>query len=380
MRALTMNARTVLAASVCLLVLALLVPVANAAPVVTVFHVKVTLSPFSGANVTAIYCDTGTTCTGGLQIWNLGAGVALSSGQTLVLTQTGKLSDGTKTTPATTITGAPNAGNFDTSDRVNPGTVKLQDCSPTNKCRVKVEADTGAGLVVLYDDLGAGSELSKNNVDTESDGATVCEGVQFAVKFTSATGSWKMATGYADNVHTPNCDFFPSPWSGTATVFKGGGSDAQGRCTAAGTCYDAGALLFVAPGCTLTQGFWKNHGLNSPGNQENEWPVNHLTLGTVNYTQLQLQSILDEPVKGNGLISLAHQLIAAKLNIANGADPTAISSTITAADNLIGGKVVPPVGNGSLTPAQVSALVTALTNFNEGTTGPGHCSDSSETD
>src|SRR5262249_55866514 len=72
--------------------------------------------------------------------------------------------------------------------------------------------------------------------------------------------------------------------------------------------------------CTFTQGYWKTHGPIPTGNNTNVWPVNNLTLGTVNYTDLQLLSILNEQANGNGLISLAHQLIAAKLNIANGAD------------------------------------------------------------
>ncbi len=118
-------------------------------------------------------------------------------------------------------------------------------------------------------------------------------------------------------------------------------------------------------GCTFTQGFWKNH--------PEVWPVSSLTLGTVSYTDDQLGDIFDQPVAGNGLISLAHQLIAAKLNIASGADPTDISQAIADADALIDGLVVPPVGSGFLAPADTSDLVDALTDFNEGLTGPGHC-------
>ena len=128
-------------------------------------------------------------------------------------------------------------------------------------------------------------------------------------------------------------------------------------------------------GCTFTQGYWKTHGPAgcATGNNTNQWPVSSLTLGTVSYSQTQLCSIMNTSPRGNGLISLAHQLIAAKLNIANGADPTAIASFITAADALIGNKVVPPIGSGSLSSSAVNALVSALTNYNEGITGPGHC-------
>ncbi len=117
--------------------------------------------------------------------------------------------------------------------------------------------------------------------------------------------------------------------------------------------------------CTYTQGYWKNH--------PEAWPVNALTLGSVNYNQAQLLAILNQPVRGNGLISLAHQLIAAKLNAANGADSSVVSGAFTSADALIGGLVVPPVGSGYLAPRSTSGLIGTLDNFNNGVTGPGHC-------
>lgn len=118
--------------------------------------------------------------------------------------------------------------------------------------------------------------------------------------------------------------------------------------------------------CTYTQGYWKNHA--------SAWPVTSLTLGTVTYTQAQLLAIFSQPAAGNGLISLSHQLIAAKLNVAQGAVPTAtVATAIANADALIGTLIVPPVGSGSLTPGSTSALTNTLDQFNNGTTGPGHC-------
>jgi hypothetical protein len=121
-------------------------------------------------------------------------------------------------------------------------------------------------------------------------------------------------------------------------------------------------------GCTFTQGYWKNH--------PNNWPVSSLTLGTVTYTKAQLISILKTPVGGNGLISLSYQLIAAKLNQASGASvPPDVASAIAAADALIGGLVVPPVGSGFLSPAATDSLTTTLDTYNNGLAagGPPHC-------
>ena len=45
-----------------------------------------------------------------------------------------------------------------------------------------------------------------------------------------------------------------------------------------------------------------------------------------------LQILIGWSVQGNGLVSLAHQLIAAKLNVADGAEPAAAADAIAAAD------------------------------------------------
>jgi hypothetical protein len=126
-------------------------------------------------------------------------------------------------------------------------------------------------------------------------------------------------------------------------------------------------------GCTYTQGYWKSHGPIPLGNNSNEWPVTSLTLGDTTYSDLELLSIFNKPGAGNGLITLAHQLIAAKLNVANGANDSAIADTIAAADALIGARIVPPIGTGSLSNGSTSSLIAALTSYNEGATGPGHC-------
>jgi N-acetylneuraminic acid mutarotase len=111
-------------------------------------------------------------------------------------------------------------------------------------------------------------------------------------------------------------------------------------------------------GCVYGQGYWKNH--------PDAWPVTELQLGNVTYVQQQLLSILHQPVRGNGLLILAHQEIAAKLNIANGADGSCIQQTLADADTLIGDLVVPPVGDGYLAPRDASPLAEILDQYNEG--------------
>lgn len=116
-------------------------------------------------------------------------------------------------------------------------------------------------------------------------------------------------------------------------------------------------------GCFLSQGYWKTHGPVPTGNNTNQWLVDNLTLGTVNYTDTQLLAILNQQPQGNGLVALAHQLIAVKLSIASGADGTDIQGAVAAADALIGGRVVPPVGSGTLAPSATNGLVSALDEY-----------------
>jgi hypothetical protein len=122
-------------------------------------------------------------------------------------------------------------------------------------------------------------------------------------------------------------------------------------------------------GCVFSQGFWKNH--------PQAWPVTELQLGNTTYTQDQLLAILHEPVRGNGILILAHQEIAAKLNIANGADGSCIQQTLADADALIGDLVIPPIGDGYLRPRDASPPAGILGDYNEGNLCAPSCDHSS---
>jgi hypothetical protein len=166
-----------------------------------------------------------------------------------------------------------------------------------------------------------------------------------------------------------------SPCSGspllcnTAYVFRAAAPafTYRGQSNASNTITCATLPCVEGSSCTYSQGYWRNH--------PDAWPVTSLMLGTVTYQAAELMAILDDPARGNGLVILVHQLIAAKLNIANGADPSAVQQAVTDADNMIEALVVPPIGNGYLPPAQTGDLTETLTEYNEGTIGPGHCND-----
>jgi hypothetical protein len=117
-----------------------------------------------------------------------------------------------------------------------------------------------------------------------------------------------------------------------------------------------------ADGCTYTQGWWKNQGDSASA-------IFDFDGGTDNGL-----SILNTPVKGNPYIALAHQYIAATLNIENGADITGDAQTAYNAATLyfasasIGTPLPAPY-----TKSQVAALTTALDLYNQGLSGTLHC-------
>ena len=130
--------------------------------------------------------------------------------------------------------------------------------------------------------------------------------------------------------------------------------------TATPTAYTDGTASRLQPadstpgGCVLGAGYWKNH---------EQWPVNQLQLGNRTYNRQELQSILQQPVRANALVQLARQEIAAKLNIAHGADGSCVEQTLAGADALIGNLVIPPVGNGHL---PLTSYLRTLGLYNEG--------------
>ena len=102
-----------------------------------------------------------------------------------------------------------------------------------------------------------------------------------------------------------------------------------------------------------------------------------LTLGGQTYTQADLVTIRTTPVGSEALadasLILAHQLIAAKLNIANGSDPAPISSRIAAADALLSGftgKLPYGVKPPSVTGQAMVNNANTLNNYNNGQLTP----------
>jgi hypothetical protein len=99
-------------------------------------------------------------------------------------------------------------------------------------------------------------------------------------------------------------------------------------------------------------------------------------LGSQTYTKAELLAILNNPGHGDASMILAVQLIAAKLNIAAGSDPTPVSSTIIHADSLLAmfsGKLPYHVAPSSTIGQMMVSDASTLDNYNNGRLTP-NCS------
>ena len=117
--------------------------------------------------------------------------------------------------------------------------------------------------------------------------------------------------------------------------------------------------------CPFGQGYWKNNPAT--------WPVDTLILGDETYTKTQLLAVLNMPA-GNGKktdasLILAYQLIAAKLNVANGVDAGPLGTAISDADTLLApynGKLPNKVMSSTGTGQNMVSVALLLESFNKG--------------
>jgi len=123
-------------------------------------------------------------------------------------------------------------------------------------------------------------------------------------------------------------------------------------------------------GCTRTQGYWKRHNEHAtPPGLQLDWPPPYdeddLLCGQT------LLEILNTPPQGDAWYILAHQYIAARLNIASGASSTPeVDATLASAEAWL-------LDNCGGSPASESpdalAWAATLERYNRGAIGPGHC-------
>ena len=132
-------------------------------------------------------------------------------------------------------------------------------------------------------------------------------------------------------------------------------------------------------GCTLTQGYWKTHSQKGPAPYDDAW--GNLSFIGFNYEEdtpfylsgkTWYQVFWTAPA-GNPYYNLAHQYMAAKLNILNGAATTpAVTAAINNAETFFWTKL-PSAKLSKTERANILMWAATLDQYNNGYIGPGHC-------
>lgn len=130
-------------------------------------------------------------------------------------------------------------------------------------------------------------------------------------------------------------------------------------------------------GCTLTQGYWKTHSAAGPAPYDPAWknlgPDEHKTIFFL--SGQTWHQVFWTPPAGNPYYNLAHQYMAAKLNLLNGAASTpAVDAAIQQAEVLFG-QYTPSQTAGLKGQAKNTwtSLAGTLDRYNNGLIGPCHC-------
>jgi hypothetical protein len=145
------------------------------------------------------------------------------------------------------------------------------------------------------------------------------------------------------------------------------------------------ATVECTNGCTLTQGYWKTHNKEFKGGAPADptWYSNLsiLPLGedTPFFTTSTAPTWFDifwmPPSGGNAYLQLAHQYMAAKLNILKGTSaPSIVLNAISWAESFFREKT-PSTRLSKQDANQARSYASILASYNEGLIGPGHCSE-----
>jgi len=131
-------------------------------------------------------------------------------------------------------------------------------------------------------------------------------------------------------------------------------------------------------GCTLTQGYWKTHSKYGPAPYDDTWAQIGEDTTFFQSGQSYYQVLRAAP-QGNAYYILAQQYIAASLNQLNGASipPNVLTdfNTATSLFNQYTPAQIAALKGSSPVRKQFTALAETLDKYNNGVTGPGHCSE-----
>ncbi len=222
-----------------------------------------------------------------------------------------------------------------------------------------------ARVTVTNDPRDPGEEMGPNEkVDFVLPPPTVVNG---SVNVDDTNGmSWLFSgSGTQTYTKTFRCDQDKGTHDNTATIRETGQSD-DARVTV--TCKPP-----PEPGCTLTQGYWKTHSKYGPAPYDATWALIGEDTTFFLSGKTWYQAINTSSAGGNAYYILAHQYIAAKLNLAGGASSTPAVNAALAGAEAFYAAYTPTSTLSKAVRAQAIAYAETLADYNEGDIGPGHC-------
>ena len=256
----------------------------------------------------------------------------LAAGDTLTCTYSQALSDASSRTNTATVTSTGIPG--------GSGSANIVFGAPTNQIDECVDVTDSLqgtlGQVCVGDSLPYSFTYSRNIVGTTCGSSTVDNTASFLTNDTAATGS--------------------DSWTVNVTV----------NCVL---------------GCTLTQGYWKTHSQQGPAPYDDTWALLGAQQETATFflSGKSWYGVFWTAPAGNAYYQLADQYMAAQLNVLNGANvpanvQTALNQAATLFNTYTPAQIAALKGNSTLRQQFVS-LAGVLGSYNEGQTGPGHCSE-----
>lgn len=175
-------------------------------------------------------------------------------------------------------------------------------------------------------------------------------------------------------------DFLPAGECGEFTVDNIAAFETNDSGTTGSSTWTVNVEIPCYGGCTLTQGYWKTHSQEGPAPYDDNWKnlPGGLEEETIFFTSGQTwHQVFWTPPAGNVYYNLAHQYMAAKLNILNGAGSTAAVDTAIAQAEAFFAAYTPAQAAGLKGGARNTyiQLASTLDQYNNGLIGPGHCSE-----
>jgi hypothetical protein len=279
---------------------------------------------------------------------------------------------------------------------------KLVGASPMNVCTVTVPA--GGSASCSYHATVADRNSNANTAEATFNGVTVSATVPvlFGAPANITDECATLSDTYSDNGVFPaeTCEGKTYTYNRLVGPYTEAGDDELSNTACYTTndtetqgCDTVVVKVTVPPdgiGCTLTQGYWRTHSKYGPAPYDDTWAVAGTeALGGMEDVGFFLSGqtyhqVLWTAPKGNVYYNLAHQWIAAYLNMLNGASvPADVQSASVRGKVLLStyspAQIMALKGkNATIVRTEFIQLSGILDGYNNGIVGPGHCSEEAQ--